>query len=123
MPAQTPRASFLVYIQASGLNCVVSPLSPPLATKLAKYSRTSAPVTTSTVLVSEYALPVSWVSTFAISSFREWRSLTALRRMRERTIGGVWDHDGKAFCADAIAESMSAWEAVWTSARGLAVGG
>lgn len=75
------------------------------------------------MLVSENALPVSCVSTFAISSFRERRRETALRSMRERTIGGVWDHEGKAACADAMAESMSAGEAVWTSASGLAVEG
>src|SRR5689334_17967583 len=96
MPAQTPRDSFFVYIQASGRNLVVSPFKPPLATRLAKYSNTSAPVTTSTVLVSEKGLPVSSVSTLAISSFRARRRETALRRMRERMRGGVADQEGKA---------------------------
>lgn len=66
---------------------------------------------------------MSRVSTLAISSFRERRRETALRRIRERTMGGVWDHEGKAFCAEEMAESMSAGEAAWTFARGWAVEG
>jgi len=38
-------------------------------------------------------------------------------------MGGVCDHDGNAFCAEAMAESMSDGEAVCTSAKGLAVEG
>lgn len=48
---------------------------------------------------------------------------TAFRRMRERTIGGVWDQEGKAFWAEAMAEEMSAGEAEWISASGRDVEG
>jgi hypothetical protein len=71
---------------------------------LAKYSKTSAPVTTSTVEVSEKGLPVSRVSILASSSLRDRRSDTALCNMRARSIGGVLDHEGKADFAEEMAE-------------------
>lgn len=77
----------------------------------------------STVLVSEKGLPVSWVSTLARSSLRARRRDTAFSRMRERTIGGVLDHEGNAAEAEEMAESMSAWEALWIEAMGAPVAG
>ncbi len=123
MPAHTPSGSFLVYTHASSLNCAVSPFNPPPPTRLAKNSSTSAPVTTSTMLVSENGLPVSCVSNFAISSFLSRRRWTALSSIRARAIAGVKDHGRKALCADLMAASTSDSDATNTSARGCAVEG
>jgi hypothetical protein len=84
----------------------------------AKYSSTSAPVTTSTVDVSEKGLPVSLVSMRASSSLRARSSSAARWRMRARSMGGVADHAGKALCAEVTAESMAACVVVWIFATG-----
>ena len=67
-------------------------------------------MTTSTVLVSENGLPVSRVSTRAMSSLCVRRSWTALRRMRERSGKVVDDQEGKADLAESMAELMACWE-------------
>jgi hypothetical protein len=123
MPAQTPNGSLVVYTQAESRSRNDSPLSPPDATRLAKYSRTSAPVTMSTVEVSENGLPVSRVSILASSSFRERSSDTALCSIRARSIGGVLDQEGNAAFADATAESMSEGDEVWIVHVGFPVEG
>jgi len=38
-------------------------------------------------------------------------------------MGGVADHAGKAFSAEAMAESMALWVVVWMFAMGCAVAG
>jgi len=96
---------------------------PPPPTRFAKYSSTSAPVTTSTVDVSEKGLPVSLVSMRASSSLRARKREAARWRMRARSIGGVEDQVGKARCAEAMAASMPAFEVVWMFATGWAVAG
>src|SRR5690348_9352581 len=113
MPAHTPSGSLVVYTQAESRSGKLSPFRPPDATKLAKYSSTSAPVTMSTVLVSENGLPVSSVSMRARLSLRERRMDAARSKMRERSMGGLLDHAGKAACAAAMAALMDVGEVVW----------
>ena len=75
------------------------------------------------MLVSQNAFPVSRDSTLAISSLRERRISTALRRMRERWTGGRRDQVGNAAAAQVMAWETSEVEAVWTFARGVEVAG
>ena len=81
------------------------------------------PVITSTVDVSEKGLPVSRVSMRARSSLRSRRSLTALRRMRERSGRVVADQEAKAFLAEEMAALMEDSEELWIMQTGWAVEG
>ena len=123
MPTHTPRGSFEVYTQAELRSRNDSPFRPPEATRLAKYSSTSAPVTTSTVEVSENGLPVSMVSTLASSSLRDLSIDTAWCSIRERSTEGVLDQEGNAALADDIAESIDEGDEVWMVVVALPVEG
>ncbi len=80
-------------------------------------------MTMSTVDVSEKGFPVSRVSIFASSSFRDRRMETALRRILERSTGGVLDHDGNADLADSMAESIDDGDEEWMVQTALPVEG
>jgi len=77
----------------------------------------------STVEVSEYGLPVDCVSMMASCCVLERRISAALRRMRERSMGGVCDQDGNALVPAWTAASSVDWDDVYILATGCKVDG